>query len=117
VQEIAVACGLEPAGTYPAPIAPFRRLQEYADKANGIDGLRVVLLLDESHDLRPESLAIFRLLTHFAMDSKLMLSVVLAGQPPLATLLRRPGAEAVAQRLAHAATLRLHSRATRPAAT
>jgi general secretion pathway protein A len=44
------------------------------------------------------------------MDSRLVLSVVLAGQPPLGTLLSREDLDAVAQRLAHYATLRLLSR-------
>ena len=52
----------------------------------------------------------FRLLTNFEMDSQLVVSVVLAGQPPLTTLLRRPDQLAIAQRLAHYATLRLLSR-------
>ena len=106
-KEIAVACGLPPAGIYPTLV---RRLQEHCEAASGADGVRVVLLLDEAHDLRTESLAILRLLTNFEMDSKLVLSLVLAGQPPLATMLERAGAEAVAQRLAHRATLRLLSR-------
>jgi len=106
-KEISVACGLEPAGIYPTLV---RRLQEHCVEASGTDGVRVVLLLDEAHDLRTESLAILRLLTNFEMDARLILSVVLAGQPPLATMLQRSGAEAVAQRLAHRATLRLLSR-------
>ena len=44
------------------------------------------------------------------MDSRLVVSVVLAGQPPLNDLLRRPEQAAMAQRLAHYATLRLLSR-------
>ena len=67
-------------------------------------------LLDEAHDLRPEALAMLRLLTNFEMDSRLVVSVILAGQPPLSTLLRRPDQVAMAQRLAHYATLRLLSR-------
>ena len=51
-----------------------------------------------------------RILTNFEMDSRLVLSLVLAGQPPLLTLLRRDEFEAVAQRIAHVASLRLLSR-------
>jgi type II secretory pathway predicted ATPase ExeA len=50
------------------------------------------------------------LLTNFEMDSRLVVSLVLAGQPPLKTLLGRPEQAAIAQRLAHYATLRLLSR-------
>ena len=51
-----------------------------------------------------------RLLTNFEMDSRLVVSVILCGQPPLATLLARPEQAAMAQRLARFATLRLLSR-------
>jgi general secretion pathway protein A len=106
-KELSVACGLPPAGIYPTLV---RRLQDHCLEAAGTDGVRLVLLLDEAHDLRAESLAIMRLLTNFDMDSRLVLSVVLAGQPPLARMLERSGAEAVAQRLAHRASLRLLTR-------
>jgi len=106
-REIAAVCGLPPTGIYPALV---RRLQEAFAQNADTDGLRPVIILDESHDLRPESLAMLRLLTNFEMDSRLVLSVVLAGQPPLSALLRRPDQVAMAQRLAHYATLRLLSR-------
>lgn len=106
-KEIAVACGLSPVGIYPALV---RRLQDAYQHATGTDGLRTVLLLDEAHDLRRDSLSMLRLLTNFQMDSKLILSVVLAGQPPLRKMLARGEHEALAQRLAHYATLRLLSR-------
>lgn len=106
-REIAVACGAAPAGSYPMLV---RRLQERFEGTLGDDGLRPVLLLDESHDLRPDALAMMRLLTNFDMDSRLVLSVVLAGQPALATLLARDDQEAVARRINHYAQLRLLSR-------
>jgi len=106
-KEIAAACGLSPAGIYPALV---RKLQDAFEHTSGTDGLRPVLLLDEAHDLRPESLAMLRLLTNFDMDSRLVVSLVLAGQPPLKTLLGRPEQASMAQRLSHYATLRLLSR-------
>ena len=106
-REIAAVCGLTPTGIYPALV---RKLQDAFAQSADTDGLRPVLVLDEAHDLRPESLAMLRLLTNFEMDSRLVVSVVLAGQPPLSTLLRRPDQVAMAQRLAHYATLRLLSR-------
>ena len=106
-KEIAIACGLSPTGIYPALV---RKLQEAFEHTSGADGLRSVIVLDEAHDLRPESLAMLRLLTNFDMDSRLVVSLVLAGQPPLKTLLGRPEQAAMAQRLAHFATLRLLSR-------
>ena len=100
-KEIAVACGLEPAGIYPALV---RKLQD-AFIHTGNDGLRPVILFDEAHDLRSEALAMLRLLTNFEMDSRLVVSVILCGQPPLATLLARPEQAAMAQRLARFAHL------------
>ena len=106
-REIADACGLQVTGTYPVLV---RRLQEVFTQDADTDGLRPVLVLDEAHDLRPESLAMLRLLTNFDMDSRLVVSVVLSGQPPLRAMLGRPDQAAVAGRLAHYATLRLLSR-------
>lgn len=106
-REIAAVCGLEPAGIYPALV---RKLQDAFGNEYSTDGLRPVLLLDESHDIRPSSLGMLRLLTNFEMDSKLVLSVILAGQPPLRQMLAREEAQALAQRLVHVATLRLLSR-------
>lgn len=106
-KEVAAACGLSPAGTYPTLV---RRLQDAFGNATNNDGLRPVLILDEAHDLRPDSLAMFRLLTNFEMDSRLVLSVLLSGQPQLRKMLAHPGQQALAQRLVHYATLRLLSR-------
>lgn len=106
-REISAACGMSPAGNYPALV---RTLQEYFENSLGTGGLRPVLILDEAHDLRPETLAMLRILTNFDMDSKLVLSVVLAGQKGLAKMLKRDELQSVAGRLAHFATLRLLSR-------
>lgn len=106
-REIAQAIGLPPAGTYPSLV---RKLQDRFAETAGNDGLRPVLIMDEAHDLRPETLAILRVLTNFDMDSRLVLSIVLAGQPRLRDLLRRDDLEDVARRLAHYATLRPLSR-------
>ena len=105
-KEIAVACGLSPTGIYPALV---RKLQD-AFEHTASDGMRPVILLDEAHDLRPEALAMLRVLTNFEMDSRLVVSLVLAGQPHLKLLLRRPEQAAIAHRLAHYAELRLLSR-------
>ncbi len=107
-REIATVLSLEPAGTYPALV---RRIQEtFHDQATE-QGLRPLLLLDEAGDMRPEVLAILRILTNFDMDSRLVLSVVLAGNHQLQRLLERPDLEPVRRRLAHVASLRLLSRA------
>jgi general secretion pathway protein A len=106
-REISAACGLPPAGNYPALV---RSLQEYFENSYAVDGLRPVLILDESHDLRPGTLDMVRILTNFDMDSKLVLSIVLAGQHGLAKMLARDELQSVAKRMAHCATLRLLSR-------
>lgn len=106
-REIAAVCGLEPVGIYPALV---RKLQDAFCNEYATDGLRPVLLLDEAHDIGPSSLAMLRLLTNFDMDSRLVLSVVLAGQPALRQMLAREEAQALAQRLVHLSTLRLMSR-------
>jgi general secretion pathway protein A len=101
-REIANAVGATPAGSYPMLV---RRLQERFVTSLDTDGLRCVLVLDEAHDVRPDVLRMIRILTNFEMDSRLVVSVILAGQPPLRTLLSRDALEDVARRLAHVATL------------
>jgi type II secretory pathway predicted ATPase ExeA len=50
-----------------------------------------------------------RVLTNFDMDRRLVLSLVLAGQSPLRTILRRDDQQAIARRIAFYASLRLLS--------
>jgi general secretion pathway protein A len=106
-REIAAAVGVASAGSYPSLV---RNLQERYLALSDTDGLRLVLILDDAHELRPDVLGVLRVLTNFEMDSRLVLSVILAGQPPLTDLLRRGALEDVAKRLSHYATLRLFSR-------
>ena len=106
-REIAAACGIPPVGAYPFLV---RGLQERFETCASTEGLRPVLLLDEAHELRPDVLGILRIITNFEMDSRLVLSVVLAGQPALQTMLAREDQQAVTRRLSHCATLRLLSR-------
>lgn len=101
-REICAALGTDPAGSYPMLV---RRMQEYLQRTLQAEGLRPVLLLDEAHDLRPEVLAMLRILTNFEMDSRLVVSVILAGQPPLRDLLQRTEMECIARRLAQIASL------------
>ena len=107
-REIAAAVGVAPAGAYPFLV---RRLQEKFETSLQDDARRPVLLVDEAHDMRPDVLAILRILTNFDMDSRLVLSVILAGQTPLAKMLRSDELQALSQRIAHFVTLRLLSRA------
>ena len=102
-RESAAVLGLAPAGTYPMLV---RRLQEHFEQVRTEGALCPVLILDESQDLRPEVLAMLGVLTNFQMDSSLVLSLVLAGQSALRTLLQRDSQEAIARRIGHYATLR-----------
>lgn len=106
-REIATVMDVAPAGSYPMLV---RRLQERFLASQDIDSIRPVLLLDDVQNMRPDVLGLLCVLTNFEMDSRLVLSIVLAGQPPLRRLLRREELEDVAGRLAHIVTLRLLSR-------
>jgi len=106
-REVAAALGCSPAGYYGALV---RTIQQRCQTLLDQESLRPVILLDEAHDIRPDVLAILRVLTNFEMDSRLVVSVVLAGQSALRQLLRRDDLEAVARRIANYASLRLLSR-------
>jgi len=64
-----------------------------------------VLLVDEAHDIPPEVLLIFRILTNFDMDSRLMFPIILRGQPSLLARMRTPALETLAWRVSDAITL------------
>lgn len=106
-REIATAIGTQPAGSFPALV---RRLQERCLQTQDQDGLRPVLVLDDAHEMRIEVLSLLRIITNFDMDSRLVLAIVIAGQPPLRDALKKDQVEDVAKRLAHYATLRPLSR-------
>lgn len=106
-REIATCVGVRPAGSYPMLV---RRLQEDFAQTGTETGVRPVLFIDDAHDIRLNVLSVLRVITNFDFDSRLVLSVVLAGQPPLEGMLKKAPLEDVAQRIAHYARLRLLSR-------
>ncbi|MFH1176208.1 MAG: AAA family ATPase [Acidobacteriota bacterium] len=106
-REIARVAGVAPASSFPALL---HNLQEKFESTLADAGRRPVLLLDEAHDLRPDVLAMLRVVTNFQMDSRLVLSVVLAGQPDLGKTLARENQDAIARRIVHYASLRPLSR-------
>ena len=55
-------------------------------------------------------LGLLRVLTNFHMDSRLVLSIVLAGQPDLGKTLNHDDQDAIARRILHYAALRSLSR-------
>lgn len=64
-----------------------------------IQGKSPVLIVDEAHMLRPETLEEIRLLTNFETSKEKLLQVVLAGQNDLAALLNRPELRQLKQRI------------------
>lgn len=107
-REIAFAVGADPAGSFPSLV---RNLQAHLDRSAATsDGARPVLILDDAHEMRPETLGLLKVLTNFDMDSRLVVSIVLVGQPALRRTLARDELEDVARRLSHYAELRLLSR-------
>lgn len=106
-REICAAVGCESAGYYGALV---KRLREHFTSMVDEQSLRPVLLIDEAHDLRPDVLKTLRVLTNFEMDSRLVVSIVLSGQPELRELLRRSDMQAIRGRLSCYRTLRLLSR-------
>lgn len=103
-KEISTAVGAKVSGTFPALL---RNIQERFLQTREADHVRPVVVLDEAHDIRPEVLGMLRLLTNFEMDSRLVVSIILAGQPDLATILGQDRLRDVADRLSSKATLRL----------
>ena len=106
-REIALSVGAQATGAFPSLV---RNLQAHLDKAAETDGTRPVLILDDAHEMRPDALGLLRILTNFDMDSRLVVSMVLVGQPPLRRTLQRDDLEDFARRIAHYAELRLLSR-------
>lgn len=101
-RELSHALGLQSAGTYPMLL---RRLQERMESGSFEEGINWVVILDEAQEFRPDVLGVLRILTNFEMDSRLVVALVLAGQTPLKTLLKREALRAVTDRLAHIAQL------------
>ncbi len=106
-RELATAIGTQGAGSFPMLV---RRIQEYLQSQADGEGLRPVVIFDDAHEFRPEVLSILRVLSNFEMDSRLVVSFVLAGQSPLRTMLRRDALDDIARRVASYSFLRLLSR-------
>jgi general secretion pathway protein A len=102
-RELCTVMDVPMAGNLPAAV---HRIQEHIVSLTDTDSLRPVLILDDAHELRPDVLGLLKIITNYEMDSRLVLSIVLLGQPPLRDTLRRTDLEDVTRRLAHIATLR-----------
>ena len=110
-REIATTLGARPAGYYGALV---RSIQDRCLALLETESVRPVLIIDDCHDARPDVLAILRVLANFEMDSRLVVSLVLAGQAHLRTMLRRDDLEDVCRRLSLVGTLRVLSRDETP---
>ncbi len=107
-REIAYAVGCEPGGGLPFLV---RNLETHLDsRSKESEATRAVMIWDDAHEMRPEALGLAKLITNYDMDSRLVVSLVLVGQPPLRRMLQRDDLEDVARRIAHYADLRLLSR-------
>lgn len=104
---LARAIGLEPVGSWPRLL---ELIQGHCRSLAATEALRLVLIIDEAQDLRPEVLSTVRMLTNFEMDSELLLSVLLVGDAGLESLLAKPELTALRSRFARVARLRLLSR-------
>lgn len=106
-REVALALGVAPTGQYPGLV---RAIEERL-RAGYIDcGVRQVIIFDDAHEMRPEVLRLVRLLTNFEMDSRLVVSVILAGQMALKKILLQDELEDIRQRLSHCGELSLLTR-------
>ena len=106
-REIACALGVTPAGHYPSLV---RAIEENLKFGYNEGGRRQVVIFDDAQDMRAQSLRLVRLITNFEMDSKLVVSVILAGQTALKQTILQNELEDIHQRLTHCGELMLLAR-------
>ena len=106
-RQVAQFVGAPPAGNFPALV---RALEERFRLGQDSGGMRQLLVFDEAHEIRADGLRLLRLLTNFDVDSRYVVSVILAGQPPLRKQLLAVENEDIHQRLAYFGELRLLTR-------
>jgi general secretion pathway protein A len=68
-------------------------------------GRRLMLVVDEAHNLEPSVLETVRLLSNFETPQAKLLQIVLAGQPQLADKLARPALRQLRQRISFLSTV------------
>lgn len=74
------------------------------------EGRRLLVIIDEAHDLLPESIEQLRLLSNFESDKQKWLQIVLVGQPELRPLIERADLRQLLQRVTVFETLHPLSR-------
>ncbi len=73
--------------------------QRFLIKQHGL-GKRVLLIVDEAHNLNPDALESLRMLSNINADKHQLLQVILVGQPQLKSMLMQPELQQFAQRVA-----------------
>jgi general secretion pathway protein A len=106
-REISNVVGAKSSGMYHSLV---RNLNEYFSHEYHENSLRPVIMIDDAHEIRPKTLAILKTLTNYKMDSSLIVSFVLVGQPPLREILSRESLRDIAGRIFHHVELRLLSK-------
>lgn len=106
-REIAQAVGARSVGSYPGLV---RAVQERFEQTIASDGIRPVLIFDDAHAMKPEGFELLKILTNFEMDSRLVVSLVLAGHSSLKEKLHRDDLEDIRQRITYCGELRFLSR-------
>jgi len=106
-RQIALGLGLAPVGNYPSLV---RTLEDRLFNGFEQQGMRQVLIFDDAHEMRYDSLRLVRLLTNFNMDSKLVVSIILSGHLSLKKILMKVELEDIKQRINTFSEIRLLSR-------
>lgn len=80
------------------PFGAYRDLNRFLLKEAESEG-RACLIIDEAQRLTPRLLEEIRLLTNLETPKRKLLQIILAGQPELKTILRKPGLLQLRQRI------------------
>ena len=80
-------------------VAMYDAFQRFLIKQHGL-GNRVLLIVDEAHNLNPDALESLRMLSNINADKHQLLQVILVGQPQLKNMLMQPELQQFAQRVA-----------------
>jgi len=106
-REIGQAIGAKRVSSYPALV---RAAQERMQDVSSSEGICPVIMLDDAHALRDQGFELMKILSNFEMDSRLVVSFILAGHPKLKDRLYHPDLADIKQRIIHCGQLRLLSR-------
>jgi general secretion pathway protein A len=98
LQSICQELHVEPTGEHNSIKALIDALNNHLLAAHA-DGRRVILVVDEAQNLRPEVLEEVRLLTNLETSKQKLLQIILIGQPELRELLLRNDLRQLAQRI------------------